>query len=206
MDPFVCVNVLTLFYQYGRGHELPKTLEWVYEVLLNRAYIGGSRYYMSADCFLYFMSRLLRRVTNPVVQARFRPLFVDRVAERMGVSGDANDLSFRILAGASVGIHMPRDLQLLLDAQLSDGGWGLAWFYQFGSTGVKAGNRGLSTALAVKAIESEQGARPPSPSPSSASKSSVTREIPRWLSSVTSPPSPKRFNFLMPWKRSHAVY
>ncbi|OBZ70946.1 Alpha-D-glucose-1-phosphate phosphatase YihX [Grifola frondosa] len=45
MDPFVCVNVLSLFYSHGRGSELPNTLDWVHEVLFHRAYIGGSRYY-----------------------------------------------------------------------------------------------------------------------------------------------------------------
>ena len=48
-DPVVCVNVLSLFYSYGRGHELEKTLRWVYDVLLHRAYTDGSRYYVGSD-------------------------------------------------------------------------------------------------------------------------------------------------------------
>ena len=60
-DPIVCVNVLNLFYKNGRGHELPGTLNWVEEVLKNRAYISGTYYYVSADQFLFFLSRRIGR-------------------------------------------------------------------------------------------------------------------------------------------------
>ncbi|KAI0663404.1 HAD-like protein [Cubamyces menziesii] len=197
MDPFVCVNVLSLFYENGRGHDLPKTLDWVYEVLLHRAYVGGSRYYMSPDCFLFFMSRLVQRINDQAVLNRIRPLFVERLQERVGAAGDAMDLAFRILAASTVGIQCPRDLEKLLAAQCDDGGWEMCWFYQYGSTGVKAGNRGLATALAVKAIETAI-ARPPSPAPSAASSSKL--DIPR---SIARPLSPRRLGeFLMPWRRS----
>jgi len=38
--------------------------------------------------------------------------------------------------------------------QCQDGSWEPGWMYRYGSTGVKIGNRGLTTALAVKAISS----------------------------------------------------
>lgn len=214
MDPFVCVNVLSLFYQHGRGHQLPRTLDWVYEVLLYRAYHGGSRYYMSPDCFLYFVSRLLQRAHDAEVQSRFSPLFMERLHERIGAAGDSMDLAFRILAAAAVGMECPRDVENLISAQCDDGGWDLCWFYQFGSTGVKAGNRGLTTALAIKAIETAI-ARPPSPAPSpspsaasSASKLDVPKSaffhIPRPTSPIRfSTSGPKRFgDFLRPWRRA----
>ncbi|KAH9858423.1 HAD-like protein [Lenzites betulinus] len=203
MDPFVCVNVLSLFHEYGRGDDLPKTLEWVYEVLLHRAYVGGSRYYLSADCFLFFISRLLQRITNPTTLNRFRPLFIERMQERIGAPGDSLDLAFRIVAGSTVGVQSPRDLERLLAAQCDDGGWEMCWFYQYGSTNVKAGNRGLTTALAVKAIETAL-ARPPSPALSGVS--SVRLEVTK---AIQRAPSPRRFgDFLMPWRRTqreHAV-
>ncbi|EJF57659.1 HAD-like protein [Dichomitus squalens LYAD-421 SS1] len=200
MDPFVCVNVLSLFYENGRGHELPRTLDWVYEVLLHRAYHGGSRYYLSPDCFLFFMSRLLKRADDPAVQARLRPLFVERVNERVGAAGDSMDLAFRILAAASVGVQCPRDLERLTAGQCDDGGWDLCWFYVFGSTGVKAGNRGLTTALAVTAIQTAIG-RPPSPSPSAAS-SSFRPSSPYKFLGISRPASPIRFgDLLRPWRK-----
>lgn len=52
LDPVVCVNILTLFYSNGRGHELDDTLDWVYSVLENRAYLEGTRYYEGAETFL----------------------------------------------------------------------------------------------------------------------------------------------------------
>nr|VWP00761.1 Chloride channel protein [Ganoderma boninense] len=213
MDPFVCVNVLSLFYQHGRGHQLSQTLDWVYEVLLHRAYHGGSRYYLSPDCFLYFVSRLLQRAHDPEVQSRFSPLFIERLHERIGAAGDSMDLAFRILAAAAVGIVCPRDVEKLIAAQCDDGGWDLCWFYQFGSTGVKAGNRGLTTALAIKAIENSV-ARPPSPapSPSPSPASSTSRlEIPKPFSRSPSPKrlgmsGPIRFgHFLLPWRRANKV-
>lgn len=206
MDPFVCVNVLSLFYEHGRGHQLPRTLDWVHEVLLYRAYHGGSRYYMSPDCFLFFVSRLLQRADDPAVQARLRPLFVERLNERVGAEGDSMDLAFRVLAASSVGIQCTRDLERLVGAQGADGGWELCWFYQFGSTGVKAGNRGLTTALAVKAIETAT-ACPPSPALSAfsgASSSSKVGASPnKFLSAISRPVSPFSFgDLLRPWRRA----
>lgn len=207
----MCVNVLTLFYEHGRGHQLPRTLDWVYEVLLHRAYHGGSRYYMSPDCFLFFMSRLLQRADDPAVQTRFRPLFIERLRERVGAAGDSMDISFRILAAATVGIDSPRDMEKLVSAQCDDGGWDLCWFYQFGSTGVRAGNRGLTTALAIKAIETSS-ARPPSPALSattSAASSSSKLDLPRrpskFFGAIPRPVSPIRFGgFLMPWRKNNS--
>lgn len=52
IDPIVCVNVLTLFYTYGRGDELRETFQWVESVLKHRAYLDGTRYYEPAEAFL----------------------------------------------------------------------------------------------------------------------------------------------------------
>ncbi|KAH9929606.1 HAD-like protein [Epithele typhae] len=206
MDPFVCVNVLSLFYEHGRGHQLPRTLDWVHEVLLYRAYHGGSRYYMSPDCFLFFISRLLQRANDPSVQARLRPLFIERIRERIGAAGDAMELAFRILAATSVGIACPRDAEKLIAQQCADGGWDLCWFYMFGSTGVKAGNRGLATALAVRAIESSLG-RPPSPSPSEESTATAAVAKPEFFAAIARPVSPLSFGCLCPrrWSRSNKL-
>ncbi|KAI0744041.1 HAD-like protein [Daedaleopsis nitida] len=217
MDPFVCVNVLSLFYEHDRGHQLPRTLDWVYDVLLHRAYHGGSRYYTSADCFLFFMSRLLQRAEDPAVQARFLPLFIERVKEQVGAAGNSMELAFRVLAAASVGIECPRDLEKLIAAQCDDGGWDLCWFYMFGSTGVRAGNRGLTTALAIKAMETSL-AHPPSPalsaessvrlesaSPSaSSSKLHLPKTPNKLFAAVPRPLSPRirLGEFLMPWRKS----
>jgi hypothetical protein len=59
----------------------------------------------------------------------------------------------RVLACASVGIRDEMDLRTLLNLQQEDGGWGAGWMYKFSSSGIAIGNRGLTTALAINAIE-----------------------------------------------------
>ncbi|KAH9972460.1 hypothetical protein BGW80DRAFT_1252735 [Lactifluus volemus] len=152
IDPVVALNVLTLFYSRGRGEELAKTLEWVLGILEHRAYLDGTRYYETAECFLFFASRLLSNTEDAFLHSRLAPLLRERILERAGVPGDALALSMRVLAGAVVGLRMERDLAALLPLQREDGGWEPSWIYKYGSSGVKIGNRGLTTALALKAI------------------------------------------------------
>ncbi|KAJ3563860.1 hypothetical protein NP233_g8667 [Leucocoprinus birnbaumii] len=59
VDPVSCVHILTLFYQHGRGDEVKKTYEWVYQILLYRAYSDGTLYYCAPDYFFYALSRLI---------------------------------------------------------------------------------------------------------------------------------------------------
>lgn len=152
-DPVVCVNVLTLFYANGRGDELPRTFAWVREVLINRGYTDGTRYYATPECFLFFMARLLEQIKGTKADLSLRPIFRERVQERIGSEGDALALAMRVLACASVGIRDEMDLRTLLALQQEDGGWEAGWMYKYGSSGINIGNRGLTTALAINAIE-----------------------------------------------------
>ncbi|KAJ7096276.1 Haloacid dehalogenase-like hydrolase-domain-containing protein [Mycena epipterygia] len=163
-DPVVCVNVLTLFYKHNRAAELQPTLQWVCEVLRNRAYLEGTRYYETAECFLYFLSRLLLSSSDANLHMALAPLLKERLQERIGVEGDALQLSMRIVACASVGLRDDVDLRTLLMLQCEDGGWEIGWIYKYGSSGIKIGNRGLSSAFAIKAIkEGSAGSACPSP-------------------------------------------
>lgn len=151
IDPIVCANVLTCFYKHGRGEELSETLDWVYGVLLHRAYLDGTRYYFGADTFLFFLSRLLSE--SPSVYTRFAPVFQERVKERMGATGDAMSLAMRIIAAATVKLQDKVDCETLLQTQEDDGGFPIGWMYKYGATGMLLGNKGLSTALAIQAIK-----------------------------------------------------
>jgi len=157
----VCLNVLSLFYSRGRGHELANTFEWVLGVLEHRAYLDGTRYYETAECFLFFSARLLHKVRDEAVHARLAHLLRERVLEREGSSGDALALAMRVLVGAAVGLRLERDLRELLPLQCEDGGWGPSWIYKYGSSGIKIGNRGLTTALALNAIAALYPPQPP---------------------------------------------
>jgi len=147
----VCVNVLTLFYANGRGHELRSTLDWVESVLVNRAYISGTYYYVSADQFLFFLSRFLRAA--PEVRRRLAPTFKERVLERFGVEADPLSLAARISAAAAVEIVDQRDLEALRSRQCEDGSWDNGWFYKYGASGILIRNDGVTTAFAIRAIQ-----------------------------------------------------
>ncbi|KAK0461065.1 Haloacid dehalogenase-like hydrolase-domain-containing protein [Desarmillaria tabescens] len=173
-DPIVCVNVLSLFYSYGRSAHLKQTLAWVHEVLLNRAYLDGTRYYATAECFLYFVGRLLQKSGDADLHALLKPLLKERVQERIGVQGDSLALAMRILVCDYVGIRDDVDLRVLLPLQCEDGGWEIGWMYKYGSSGICIGNRGLTTALAIKAIECLVSP-PPSPTPTLVESSLPTK-------------------------------
>jgi len=152
IDPVVCVNVLTLFYLYGRGYELTQTLHWVYKVLLHRAYLNGTRYYATPECFLFFLSRLIGCSESPELHQYLKPLLIERVQERVGADSDALALAMRILVCKSLGIRNEVDLRALLPLQSDDGGWEVCWIFRYGSSRISIGNRGLTTSFAINAI------------------------------------------------------
>ncbi|KAK0244716.1 HAD-like domain-containing protein [Armillaria nabsnona] len=153
IDPVVCVNVLHLFHSYGRGKEMSQTLQWVYEVLLHRAYIQGSRYYETAECFLFFLYRFISDCDDPVIHSRFYPLLKERVTERIGTVGDGLALAMRLIVCDFTGVRNDIDVRTLRTFQCEDGGWDTGLIYKYGSSGLSIGNRGLTTAMAIHAIQ-----------------------------------------------------
>ncbi|KAJ6593944.1 Haloacid dehalogenase-like hydrolase-domain-containing protein [Mycena capillaripes] len=133
-DPVVCVNVLTLFYTYNREAELQSTLQWICEVLRNRAYLEGTRYYETAECFLYFLSRLLVSSNDAALHEALEPMLKERLQERIGAEGDTLQLAMRIVACASIGLRDDVDLRTLLTLQCEDGGFEIGWIYKYGSS------------------------------------------------------------------------
>lgn len=158
LDATACVNALTLFHQFGRGHEVPETEAWIYSVLKMRAYARGTRYYHTGDFFLYFVSRLIL-LGPPHVQTRFGPTFRDCVAEVVGNPGDALALALRVVCMARAGLNGAGELQRLLALQSEDGSWGDGCCYQFSRIKAKGYHRGLTAALAVLAVREWNQAR-----------------------------------------------
>ncbi|KAI0344002.1 HAD-like protein [Trametopsis cervina] len=151
-DPVVCVNVLSLFYSQRRGSELSATQAWVVDVLRYRAYLDGTRYYVTPESFLYFLSRLLETANDENLRQSCGPLLKERLQERIGAPGDAPALAMRIIACATSGIRDEVDMRRLAAMQREDGSWEPGMIYQYGKSGVGIGNQGLSTALALDAI------------------------------------------------------
>jgi hypothetical protein len=150
----VCVNTLTLFYSYGRGHQLDRTLHWIREVLLHRAYLDGTRYYATPECFLYFLGRLLETSNDVYLAAYLKPLLIERVQERIGAEGDALALSMRLCLCACLGLRNYVDLRIFLPLQRKDGSpcrvEGLPlWDYARASKRFKALTRNLKYLLVL---------------------------------------------------------
>ena len=155
-DPVVSANVLACFYSFGRGQQLGHTLEFIHSVLLHRTYIQGTHYYPSPDCCLFFFGRLLQSSNDVHLKTSLGPLLKERTQERVGQSGSALDLAMRILTCSSLDLDCDIDHHSLLELQCEDGGWEGGWLYRYGSTGVNIGNKGVTTALAIKAIVSSK--------------------------------------------------
>ncbi|KAF9816899.1 hypothetical protein IEO21_03773 [Rhodonia placenta] len=153
IDPIVNVNVLTLFYLYGRGRELDSALDWVRDILATRAHLDGSYYYPSPDLFLYLVSRLLSVSADTHLHGQLAALLAMHVAERIGMPGDAMARACRVLVCMRCGVENVADMRALREMQNDDGGWDVGWLYKLGRSDVHIGNRGVATALAVKALE-----------------------------------------------------
>ncbi|KZO90329.1 HAD-like protein [Calocera viscosa TUFC12733] len=153
IDPIVCCNVLTLFYSNGRGEEplLEKTKSWIVDILLARAYLGGTTYYHCAEAFLFFFSRLLSH--SPAFRAEHLDTLVTRIRERVGIASEACGLALRVHLCAQFDICPGQDFKLLLLAQEADGGWPAGGFYRYPGNGVMIGHRGWVTCVALDAIK-----------------------------------------------------
>jgi hypothetical protein len=130
-------------------------LSWVRQVLQDRVYLEGTRYYPTAEAFLYFFGRFLEilKFSDMELFNEFRPLLAERVRERIGAPGDALCLAMRLLAGTVVAITNPIDTLRLRSMQCKDGGWDISVVYRYGASRLNIGNRGLATVLAMQAIQ-----------------------------------------------------
>lgn len=152
IDPVVCVNVLRLFYSHERGAQVARTLKWVEDVLHERSYLHGTRYYPTPEAFLYFLCRFLQTSCDEDLCGRLTPSLRKRITERIGIPGDALCIAMRLLVCSSIGVSNPIDMDALCSKQCDDGGWEAGSVYRYGKTGILIGNRGLSTALSISAI------------------------------------------------------
>lgn len=131
-------------------------------IVRTRAYESGSRYYTHPDWFLYLLADLcaLQEKNGPSKSradlSELKTLLKLRLAEREGSSRwcDAWSAALRMAAGQALGMaNNWRDLEILVRAQQVDGSWGLdSWVFRFGH-GIKVGNTGMVTAMAVKALK-----------------------------------------------------
>ena len=154
-DTVVSANVLTCLYSFGRGreHGLELSLQLIRQMLSSRESLQPTRYYPSIDCCLFFIGRLLRSSGDEYLQDTLGSVLKDRVSERVGESGSAMDIAMRMIVCKWLNVGIGGDSQTLLSMQCDDGGWNAGWLLRYGSTGVKVGNRGVATAMAIRALK-----------------------------------------------------
>ncbi len=79
--------------------------------------------------------------------------------ERIGTEGDGLALAMRLIVCDFTKVKNEIDLQTLRGLQREDGGWDSGLIYKYGSSGLSIGNRGLTTVMAIHAIQSSSLAR-----------------------------------------------
>ncbi len=150
-DPIVCINALYLIALLGREKEAKKTEDYIFEHLRTQAYLEGSRYYPSPDIFLYFLSRLVNRF--PHFRAKFGDQIRRAVKTRLGSTKLPLDLAARVITAKAVGIWNEFEERELILSKNGHGGWPANAFFRFGTRVGFFGCSALTTAFALKALE-----------------------------------------------------
>jgi hypothetical protein len=153
VDPVVCVNALYLIALLGREKEAQQTEDHVFEHLRTQAYLAGTRYYPSPDIFLYFLARLIDKFSY------FREKLGDQLRQaletRIGNTQLPLDLAARVITAKVVGISNKIDENGLLLSKNGCNRWPADAFFRFGTRHGFFGCEALTTAFAVKALETQ---------------------------------------------------
>lgn len=158
--PEVCCNILRLFHKFGFGSDprAKKSEDYVVDCLNNNACLDGTRHYSTPESFLYFVARLYAETPSNSLRKRLHAI-KPQLTERLGVPTNPLALALRLFACQSVGLDPElygKDLKTLLSLQEEDGGWPAGHFCRLGRTGTCIGNRGLTTALALRILRQEK--------------------------------------------------
>ena len=156
----VCCNILRMFHKFGFGSDprAKKSEDYVVDCLNNNACLDGTRHYSTPESFLYFVGRLYAETSSDTLRQRLSGIKT-QLMERLNVPANPLALALRLFACQTVGLDPEvyrKDLQTLLSLQEEDGGWPAGHFCRLGRTGTRIGNRGLTTALAVRILQEEE--------------------------------------------------
>lgn len=149
VDPVVCVNALYLAYRLGREAEVEPTLEYVRQVLVERSFTKGTRYYHSPDTFLYFAARLVRRF--PVLHGKLLKPLREALVERQGATEFPLDVAQRVIAARWLRVPSNESVRLV-ELQDADGCWPADSLFRYGRKRIYFGSRALTAAFALCAI------------------------------------------------------
>lgn len=163
--PEVSANILTLFYTFGRGHEVQASLRYLQAALEETEY-EESRYYFMPEPLFYYVWRLIRVAASPSCPVgslakasmpkelqRLRERLITRVQARIGAETDnALCAAIRLLISRDLGLENYADLQTLLSLQDDDGSFGPGWYVRYGSCGIKISHRAFACVMAMEAL------------------------------------------------------
>lgn len=165
-DPTVGCNVVRFFRRFGAGADprLAATTAWLLDCLRHGACRHGTRHYTTPESFLYYAARLYHEcggdgpAADPALRAALAGVLGPALADRLGAPANPLALALRLaacqLAGLVPALYR-RDLAALAALQQADGGWPAGHFCCYGRTRARIGNRGLTTALAIKVLRDE---------------------------------------------------
>ncbi|KAL9113180.1 MAG: hypothetical protein Q9187_007658 [Circinaria calcarea] len=158
--PEVCCNILRVFHKFGFGSDprIKKTEDYIVDCLYNNACLNGNRHYSTPESFLYFVARLYAETRCESLRKRLNAVKA-QLQERLNVPINPLALALRLFACQSVDIDSQlyrKDLETFMSLQDEDGGWPAGHYCRVGRTGARIGNRGLTTALAVRILQGEK--------------------------------------------------
>ena len=93
------------------------------------------------------------------VKARFSQHLRHSISSRINTETDALGLACRIIAGARCGLRLDSCLNKLLALQQEDGSWPICVLYKFNRRDGVCWHRGLTVAMALKAVEEWESLR-----------------------------------------------
>ncbi len=149
IDHVAIANILYLINLFNKGDEVKKSEDYIYGILKDRKYLGGSRYYPSPSVFLYFVSRLIK---FPKLKKRFYKILKRELLSHVGTTNYTLDLAARIIVAERLCISNVIDTQKLLSLQNRDGSWPADTIYHYGGKVGYFGSKSIATGFAVEAL------------------------------------------------------
>lgn len=147
----VCLNAMYLLLLLGMENEANKTTRYILSEFA-QGELPGTRYYPSPDCSLYAASRIVSRF--PDYAPDLDQLLRRQVKDRVGKSKTALDQAMWLIAAKACGFESTAAEDNLAAFQHNDGSWPASAFFQFGTRSGYFGSREISTAFAVRALQS----------------------------------------------------
>ncbi len=151
LDPVVCATALYAIGLYDLLSAANSTEDYLYETLVQEEYRDGTRYYPSAESFLFMTARLVSRFTK--LQDRFMQILKEKVLKRKGMAATPIELAQRVISLRCMDLPATEEIMQLISMQSENGSWPLNPFFTQRKNTIYYGSRELTTALAIKALE-----------------------------------------------------